>query len=72
MFTITCVYHILGMFKVKITHKGFKFKCNFFVVPGDGLALLGVPNCERLPLLSIKCMLCKCHLKGVGVSTRKK
>ena len=34
---------------------GIKYCCNFFVVPGNGSALLGLPDCDWLQLLSIKC-----------------
>ena len=30
-----------------------KYQCSSFVVPGDGPELLGMPNSERLQLLSI-------------------
>ena len=35
--------------------QGIEFQCNFFVVPGNGPALLDMTDCKRLQLLSINC-----------------
>ena len=44
-----------GVLKVTITHKGIEFWCSFFLVPGNGSALLGMPECKRLQLLNMNC-----------------
>ena len=51
----THAYHILGMCKVTISNEGIEYQYNFFVVPGNEPALLGMPDCEWLQLLSINC-----------------
>ena len=38
-----------------IINEDIEYQCNFFVVPGIGLALLGMPECEWLQLLRINC-----------------
>ena len=45
----------MGVCRVTIIKKGTKYCCSYHVVPGSGLALLGIPVCERLQLLSINC-----------------
>ena len=35
-------------------NKGIEYGCIFFVVPGNELALLGMPYCEWLMLLTVK------------------
>ena len=36
--------------------KGTEYQCNFFVVPGNGQALLRMPDCEQLKLLTANCL----------------
>ena len=45
----------MGVCKVNIINKDIRYSSSFFVVPGNRPALLGMPDCERLQLLSIKC-----------------
>ena len=57
---IFCTYNNLcipqiGIWRVTIINKSIKFQCIFSVMPGNGPALLGMPECERLQLLSINC-----------------
>ena len=44
----------MGICKVIII-KDIEFQCNLFIVSGNGLTLLGMPDCERLQLLGITC-----------------
>ena len=44
-----------GMCTVKLRHKDKCFKCTFFVVPGDGLALLGMSDIDLQSILRITC-----------------
>ena len=41
------------MCSVKIRHKDKVARCRFFVVPGDGPALLGMPDIKLLSILMI-------------------
>ena len=41
--------------RVTIINKSMEYQCNFCVVPGNGTALLGIPDCECLQLLNINC-----------------
>ena len=41
------------MCRVKIEHNDKHKICNFFVVPGNGQALLGMPDIELLNILTI-------------------
>ena len=43
----------LGMCIVVIEHKNNKKKCTFFVVPGNGQALLGIPDTDTLNIIKI-------------------
>ena len=43
------------MYTVKLRYKDKFIKCRIFVVPGDGLALLGMPDAEVLDILRIMC-----------------
>ena len=45
-------------------NKSIKYQCHFFVVPQNGPALLGMPDCERLQLLSINCQTINDQQKG--------
>ena len=45
----------LGMCTVKLRHKNKSAQCRFFVVPGDGPALIGMPDIELLSVLRITC-----------------
>ena len=45
----------MGVCKVTIINKGIKYQSIFFLVSGNRLALFGMPDCERLQLLSINC-----------------
>ena len=45
----------IGMYTVKLRHKDKSVKCRFFVVPGDGPALLGMPDIALLSILGITC-----------------
>ena len=45
----------LGIYEVKIEHNNKHKKCNLFVVPGNGQALLGMPDIEILNILNINC-----------------
>ena len=40
----TCTYHKLGLCKVTILNKGIEFWCRFFVVLGNGPALLRIQS----------------------------
>ena len=45
----------LSTYRVKLEHND-KYKiCNFFLVPGNGQALLGMPDIELLNILTICC-----------------
>ena len=41
------------MCKVLVEHKNNKKECEFFVVPGNGQALLGMPDTDVLNIISI-------------------
>ena len=43
----------LGTCKVMIKHKNNRKKCQFFVVPGSGQALLGMPDTDALQIINI-------------------
>ena len=43
----------LGTCQVVIKHKNNKKSCQFFVVPGDGQALLGLPDTDVLNIINI-------------------
>ena len=45
----------MGVCRAPIINKGNTCQCSFFVVPGNGAALLEKPDCERRQLLSINC-----------------
>ena len=45
----------LGICRVKIEHNNKHKMYNFFVVPGNGQALLGMPDTEILNVLTICC-----------------
>ena len=45
----------LGIYTVRLRHRDKSIKCRFFVVAGDGLALLGMPNIDLLSILRIAC-----------------
>ena len=40
---------------VNLRHKDKCAKCRFFVIPGDGPALLGMPDIELLNILRVSC-----------------
>ena len=40
---------------VRLKHNDKIVRCTFFVVPGDGQALLGMPDIELLDILKIMC-----------------
>ena len=42
----------IGICIVTIINKGIEYWCNFFVVPGIGPALLGMPCCGWIQLVS--------------------
>ena len=44
---------LLGTCTVKIEHKNKNKMCKFFVVPGNGQALLGMPDIDVLNIISI-------------------
>ena len=45
----------MGIYEIAVINKGIAYQCNFFVVPGNAPALLGMPNYEWLQLLSVNC-----------------
>ena len=45
----------MGVCRVTIINKGIEFQCSVSLVLGNGLVLLGMPNCQRLQQLSINC-----------------
>ena len=45
----------MGVCEVTRINKVIKYQFSFFVVAGNGPALLGMPDCERLQQLSINC-----------------
>ena len=47
----------LGVCSVKLRHKDKVARCRFFVVPGDGPVLLGMPETELLGIPKIACEL---------------
>ena len=40
---------------ITIINKGIEYGCSFFVVPGNGPALLGMLDFELLKLLTVNC-----------------
>ena len=40
---------------VTLNNKVIEYQCDFFVVPGNGPALLGMSDCEWLQLLTVNC-----------------
>ena len=47
----------MGMCRVTKLSNGIEYQCNFIVVPGNELALLGMPDCEQLQLLNVACQI---------------
>ena len=45
----------IGICRLTLIDKDIEYQYSFFVVPGNGPALLGMPDCEGLQLLSINC-----------------
>ena len=45
----------LGVSLVKARHKDKVTRCRFFIVPGDGPALLGMPDVKLVGILEIMC-----------------
>ena len=45
----------LGRFEVKVENNNRVKLCTLFVVPGNGQALLGMPDTETLDILPINC-----------------
>ena len=45
----------LGICTVKLDHNNKCKTCNFLVVPGNGQALLGIPDTKLLNILNISC-----------------
>ena len=43
----------LGICIIELEHKNNKRKCRFFVVPGKGQALLGIPDIDVLNIIKI-------------------
>ena len=43
------------MCALKLRHKIELSRCRFFVVPGDNLVLIGVPDIESFDILKIAC-----------------
>ena len=43
----------LSRSSVRIIHNAKYIKCRFFVVPGDGPALLGMPHVELLNIIRV-------------------
>ena len=54
----------MGVYGITIINKGPVFQCSFFVVQGNYLALLGIPDCDILQLLSINCHTLNDEQKG--------
>ena len=48
-------YKDIGVCRVTVMHKDKQNPCRFFVVPGGGQALLGIPDVETLELLGVNC-----------------
>ena len=40
---------------VAVVNKSIKYRCSFIVVPGNRPALLGMPNCDWVKLLTMNC-----------------
>ena len=40
----------LGVYTVRLRHRDETAKCRFFIVPGNGPALLGIPDIELLSI----------------------
>ena len=45
----------MGISHTAIIHKGIGYRCSFFVLLGYEPALLGMPECEWLKLLTVNC-----------------
>ena len=63
----------MGLCRITIINKCIEYQCNFFIVPGNGLALLGISDCESLQLLSINCQTTTDqHERGLLMSKQSK
>ena len=38
----------MAIYSKTLINKGIEYECNFLIVPGNGPALLGTPDCECL------------------------
>ena len=45
----------MGICHIAIFSKGIEYGCTFFVVSGNGPAVLGIPDCKQHNLLNVNC-----------------
>ena len=61
-----------GIIRVNIINKGIKYKCSFFVVPGQGSALLGMADYEQQQLPSMNCQSTNDQYNGRQINEQTK
>ena len=63
----------MGICRVTLFNKGIAYQCNFFIIHGNVLALLGMPDCEWLQMLSINCQKTnnQCKRRQVNEQTKQ-
>ena len=59
------------MYTVRLRHKDKNVKCRFFVVPGDILTLLGMPDIELVNILKIICEVIDCQHENRNLTAEK-
>ena len=62
----------MGVGIITMTNKGIAYWCHFCVVPGNWPALLGIPDCERLQLLSINLQTTNDQQMGIQINEQTK
>ena len=53
-YNVSCIPQ-MGICNIAIINKGIKYGNSLFVVSANGPALLGMPDCEQLNLLTVNC-----------------
>ena len=57
---------------VSIRHRDKQKVCRFFVVPGNGLVLLGKLDIKLLHILSVKCSKIDLHIQSRDINEQQK
>ena len=59
----------LGMYMVILNYKDSKRKCEIFVVPGNGQALLGMPDTAVFNIINVNIDSIEAHRKRIATQT---